>query len=86
MEYEKACEMKFKKIEIKRENRDNNVHDSLLESISIKVMKTLQCDVTHFVFFTDILPNGDRLMLANFYWKESVYCITKTNISSLLSN
>ena len=82
MEYEQACEMKFQKIEIKRENRDNNVHESLLESISIEIMKTLQCDVMHLVLFIDTLPNGDRLMLANFYEKENVYCTATTNIPS----
>jgi len=45
-------------------------------------MKTLQCDITHFVLLTDVLPNGYRLMLASFYEKESVYCITETNIAS----
>lgn len=77
-----ACEMKFQKIEIKRESRNNNIHQSILESISVQIMRTLQCDITHLVLFIDILPKGDRLMLASFYEKEKVYCTTKANIAS----
>lgn len=76
--------MRFQKTEIKRENRENSVHESLLESISAQIMKTLQCDITNFVLFTDILPNGYLLMLGTFMKRRAFIASPKPTYPPLV--